>query len=126
MARPGPKEESCARLDSAKNRSLPSEGVRGRGGTGRTVPAARDLAGKPVSVEGEVRGHGGKRGQAAAGVGRGEPATEAPGGGPDARQTGIAGGGHKKVVGPQMRRQAVVVMRSEVAVSERRACGLMG
>jgi putative transposase len=32
----------------------------------------------------------------------------------------------KKVVSPQMRRQAVVVMRSEVAVWERRACGLMG
>ncbi len=30
------------------------------------------------------------------------------------------------MVGPQMRKQAVVVMRSEVAVSERRACGLIG
>jgi len=30
------------------------------------------------------------------------------------------------VVSPQLRRQAVVVMRSEAAVSERRACGLMG
>ena len=29
------------------------------------------------------------------------------------------------MVGPRLRRQAVVVMRSEVAVSERRACGLM-
>ena len=29
------------------------------------------------------------------------------------------------MVSPQLRRQAVVVMRSEVAVSERRACGLM-
>jgi putative transposase len=29
------------------------------------------------------------------------------------------------MVGPQLRKQAVVVMRSEVAVSERRACGLM-
>ena len=30
------------------------------------------------------------------------------------------------MVSPQLRRQAVVVMRSEAAVSERRACGLMG
>ncbi len=29
------------------------------------------------------------------------------------------------MVSPQLRRQAVVVMRSEVAVSERRACGLI-
>jgi hypothetical protein len=29
------------------------------------------------------------------------------------------------MVSPRLRRQAVVVMRSEVAVSERRACGLM-
>jgi hypothetical protein len=29
------------------------------------------------------------------------------------------------MVSPQWRRQAVVVMRSEVAVSERRACGLI-
>ena len=32
---------------------------------------------------------------------------------------------YKKVVGPQMQRQAVGVMRSEAAVSERRACGLV-
>ena len=37
----------------------------------------------------------------------------------------VAGGGHKKVVGPQMQRQAVEVMRSEAVVSERRACGLV-
>jgi len=37
----------------------------------------------------------------------------------------LAGGGHKKVVGPQMQRQAVGVMRSEAVVSERRACGLV-
>lgn len=29
------------------------------------------------------------------------------------------------MVSPRLRRQAVVVMRSEVAVSERRACGLI-
>ena len=50
---------------------------------------------------------------------------EAHGGRTASGQARVAGGGYKKMVSPQLRRQAVVVMRSEVAVSERRACGLI-
>ena len=58
-------------------------------------------------------------------LGRGEPAVEAHGGRTASGQARIAGGGCKQMVSPQLRREAVVVMRWEVAVSERRACGLI-
>ena len=89
------------------------------------MPQARDRVADAVPVEGEVRRDGSERGEAAADAGRGEPAVEARGGRVAVGQAGVAGGGLKKMVSPQMRRQAVVVMRSEVAVSERRACGLI-
>lgn len=34
--------------------------------------------------------------------------------------------GRKKVVSPQMRREAVLVMQAEIELSQRRACGLIG
>jgi putative transposase len=41
------------------------------------------------------------------------------------RHSGVEGGGRKKVVSPQTRREAVLVMQVEVELSQRRACGLM-
>ncbi len=38
---------------------------------------------------------------------------------------GVEGGAGKKVVSPQLRREAVLVMQVEVELSQRRACGLM-
>ena len=38
---------------------------------------------------------------------------------------GVEGGSRKKVVSPQARREAVLVMQVEVELSQRRACGLM-
>jgi hypothetical protein len=88
------------------------------------VPATRDHTWEPVTLEGEVRRHGSERGAATATAGGRKPTAETRRGRTAAGQTSVAGGGHKKVVGPQMQRQAVGVMRSEAAVSERRACGL--
>ena len=71
------------------------------------VSPAWHHAREPVPLEGKVRRDAGERGAAVAGAGRGEPAAEAPGGGPDVGQAGVAGGGHKKVVSPQMRKRPV-------------------
>ena len=78
-----------------------------------------------LSVEEQVRWAGVERGATSAAAGRGEPAVEAhrcrAGGG----HPGVEGGGRKKVVSPQVRREAVLVMQVEVKLSQRRACGLM-
>src|SRR5207245_4448739 len=58
-------------------------------------------------------------------AGRGEPAAQAHRGRASGRHPSIEGGGRKKVVGPQMRREAVRVMQVEMELSQRRACGLM-
>src|SRR5574340_982258 len=101
------------------------EGVGGGSGDGRAVPSARHHAGVLLPVEVEVRRHGRQRGAAAADAGGREPATEAHRGRAGGGHPGVEGGAGKKMVSPRLRKQAVVVMRSEVAVSERRACGLM-
>ena len=78
-----------------------------------------------LPVEGEVRRDGSERGEAVAGAGGGERAAEAHRGRTGGGHSGIEGGGGKKVVSPQLRREAVLVMRLEVELSQRRACGLM-
>src|SRR5271169_2051991 len=100
------------------------EGVGSRGGDGRTVPATRDCAGVFLPVEEQVRWLGTERGKAAAATGGGEPAAEAHRGRAGGRHPGVEGGGCKKVVSPQARREAVLVMQVEVELSQRRACGL--
>jgi len=92
----------------------------------RFKAAARDYAGEFLSVEVEVRGHGTERGQATAAVGGGEPTTEAHRGRAGGRHPSVEGGAGKKVVSPETRREAVLVMQVEVELSQRRACGLMG
>src|SRR6266478_4422816 len=126
MARSGPERRSRAQ-ESLQRRTDHRHPEGGGGGdrTRRAVPAARDHTREPVPVEGEVRRDGSERGAATATAGGGKPAAEARRGRAAAGQTSVAGGGHKKVVGPQMQRQAVGVMRSEAVVSERRACGLV-
>src|SRR5271169_5449382 len=94
-------------------------------GVGRTVPATRDCAGVFLPVEEQVRWLGTERGKAAAATGGGEPAAEAHRGRAGGRHPGVEGGGCKKVVSPQARREAVLVMQVEVELSQRRACGLM-
>src|SRR6266849_3177904 len=126
MARSGPERRSRAQ-ESIQRRTdhRHPEGGGGRDSPRRAVPAARDHTREPVPLEGEVRRDGSERGAATAAAGGGKPAAEARRGRAAAGQTRVAGGGHKKVVGPQTQRQAVGVMRSEAAVSERRACGLV-
>src|SRR6516225_7856179 len=89
------------------------------------MPQAQNRVADAIPMEGEVWRDGSERGKAVAGAGRGEPGVEAHGGRTASGQARIAGGGCKKMVSPQLRREAVVVMRSEVVVSERRACGLI-
>ena len=89
------------------------------------MPAARDHAGVFLSVEEQVRRDGGERGETAASPGGGESTAETHRGGAGGGHPGVEGGGRKKVVSPQLRREAVLVMQVEVELSQRRACGLM-
>ena len=61
-----------------------------------------------------------------AATGGGEPPAEAHRGRAAAGQTCVAGGGRNKVVSPQLRREAVLVIQVEVELCQRRACGLIG
>src|SRR5215471_18841771 len=123
-----PRAKRRSRAQESIQRSTDHRHPQGGGGgdsSRRVVPAARDYTREPVSVEGEIRRDGSQRGAATATAGGGKPAAEARCSRAAAGQASVAGGGHKKVVGPQMQRQAVEVMRSEAVVSERRACGLV-
>src|SRR3974377_1778881 len=125
MARQGQRrsreEESIQRRADHRH----PEGVRRRGGDGRAVPSARDREGVFLPLEEQVWGVGTQRGTTVAATGGGEPSAKAHRGGTGFRHPGIEGGGRKKVVSPQMRREAVLVMQIEVELSQRRACGLM-
>src|SRR5580700_6858582 len=77
-----------------------------------------------LPVEEQVRRAGAERGKAVAATGGGKPATEAHRGRTGGGHPGVEGGGRKKVVSPQARREAVLVMQVEVELSQRRACGL--
>src|SRR5712692_3941997 len=70
--------------------------------------------------------HGGERGAAAAATRRREPPAEADRGTVGAGHRCLEGGAVKKVVGPQAEREAVRVVREQVGLSERHACGLIG
>src|SRR3974390_3112041 len=67
-----------------------------------------------------------ERGEAAAAIGGGKPSAEAHCGRTSSGHPSVEGGGRKKVVSPQLRREAVLVMQVEVELSQRRACGLIG
>src|SRR3974390_3314627 len=125
MARQGQRrsreEESIQRGSDHRH----PEGVRRRGGDGRAVPTARDREGLFLPLEEQVRRVGTERGTTAAAAGGGEPSAKAHRSGASGGHPGVEGGGRKKVVSPQMRREAVLVMQMEVELSQRRACGLM-
>ena len=53
---------------------------------------------------------------------RGEPAAQAPGGGPDARQTDAPGCPLKKILKPAQKRRQAIHLRDAYWMSERRAC----
>src|SRR5271166_6368466 len=101
------------------------EGVGGWGRDGRAVPSARDSEGMFLPVEEQVRRVRVERGKAVAATGRRKPAAQAHRGRTGGGHPGVEGGGRKKVVSPQLRREAVLVMQVEVELSQRRACGLM-
>src|SRR5215469_17283831 len=127
MARQGQRrrsreEESIQRRSDHRH----PEGVRRWGGDGRTVPSARDREGVFLPLEEQVWWVRAERGEEAATAGGGEPPAQAHRGGTGSGHPSIEGGGCKKVVSPQMRREAVLVMQVEVELSQRRACGLMG
>jgi|GEM_PF-165495 len=79
-----------------------------------------------LPLEGEVRGPGSERGEAAAAVGGRERSAEEDRGPAGAGPRCAEGGAVKKVVGPQAEREAVRVVREEAGLSERHACGLIG
>src|SRR5271169_1090483 len=85
------------------------EGVRSRGGDGRTVPSSRDREGMFLSVEEQVRRVRAERGETAEAAGGRKPATETHRGGASGRHPSFEGGSRKKVVSPQSRREAVLV-----------------
>src|SRR5664279_1920765 len=101
------------------------ERVGGWGGNGRAVPSARDCEGVFLPVEEQVRRVGTERGQTTAATGGRKPSAEAHRGRAGGGYSGTEGGSRKKVVSPQARREAVLVMQVEVELSQRRACGLM-
>src|SRR5271154_3800358 len=101
------------------------EGIGGRDGNRRTVPAARDCEGVLLPVEEQVWRVGTERGEAAEAAGGRKPAAETHRGRAGGRHSGVEGGSRKKVVSPQGRREAVLVMQVEVELSQRRACGLI-
>src|SRR5882672_11224305 len=124
MARSGPERRSRAQ-ESIQRRTdhRHPEGGGGRDSTRRTVPAARDHTREPVPLEGEVRRDGSERGAATAATRGGKPAAEARRGRAAAGQTSLAGGGHKKVVGPQMPASSAVPASAAVPVSPPRTIG---
>src|SRR5260370_4702158 len=77
-------------------------------------------------MEGEVRGCGSERAQAAESAGGRERAAEEDRGATGAGPRRGEGGAGKKVVGPRAKREAVRVVREQAGLSERRACGLIG
>ena len=93
---------------------------------GGCVPQARDQPGDVLPVEGEVWRAGGVRGAAAADAGGGERAAEEAAGRGDAGQRDAERRGWKKMVTPAARREAVAHLREHHAVSERRACRVLG
>src|SRR5664279_4084162 len=101
------------------------EGVGSRGGDGRVVPSARDREGMFLPVEEQVRRVGAERGETTSATGGGESAAQAHRGRTGSGHPGVEGGDGKKVVSPQSRREAVLVMQVELELSQRRACGLM-
>src|SRR5271166_5832597 len=86
------------------------EGVGVCGGNRRAVPSARDRESMFLPVEEQVRRVGVERGEAVAENRRRKPATEANRGRASGGHPGVEGGGRKKVVSPQARREAVLVM----------------
>ena len=78
-----------------------------------------------LSLEEQVRGMELSEAKRLRQTGGREPATEAHRGGASGGHPGVEGGDRKKVVSPQARREAVLVMQVEVELSQRRACGLM-
>src|ERR1700693_1464605 len=86
------------------------------------VPSARDHGTDLLSLEGEVRGYGKRRGEEAEATGRREPEAEARGGGVDAGQSGVERRALKKLVGPAGLRRAAGYVIKQYAMSERHAC----
>src|SRR5271165_1829528 len=125
MARRGPRRSREKESIQRRSDHRHPEGVRNRGGDRRTVPTARDREGVFLPMEEQVRRVGTERGEAAEATGRRKPAAQAHCGGTGGGHPGVEGGGRKKVVSPQARREAVLVMQVEVELSQRRACGLM-
>jgi len=81
------------------------------------VPALQALKAAWLPVEEQTRWVGSERGEAAPAAGGGEPAAEAHRGRTGGGHPGVEGGGRKKVVSPQMPREAVLVTQVEVGLS---------
>src|SRR5437764_2672076 len=79
-----------------------------------------------IPVEGQVRGLGCVGGAPPEGARGGERQAEEAAGGSDARQCHAEGPHHKKMVTPVARREAVAHLCQTYAVSQRRACRVIG
>src|SRR5450631_3860285 len=125
MARQGQRRSREKESIQRRSEQRHPEGVGGWGGNRRTVPPARDREGVFLPMEEQVRRVGVERGETAEAAGGRKPAAEAHRGRVSGGHPGVEGGGRKKVVSPQARREAVLVMQVEVELSQRRACGLI-
>lgn len=89
------------------------------------VPQARHRRTDDLSLEDEVRGHGCIGCEAVEGTRAREQRAEADRGGSDARQPDVAGRERKKVLSLPERRRSVTYLKTQNAVSERRACQVL-
>ena len=78
-----------------------------------------------LSLEVQIRGHGGLGGREAESSGRGEPPAQTVAGGERAGQPGLEDGPIKKILTRPQQREAVSAMQT-VGVSQRQACSLLG
>ncbi len=106
----------------AEGEKLLGEGKTHRGG----LPAPRDHRVDLAPLAEPVRRHEGRRRQEAQGARAREPAPEAHRGRPGPRHRHAEGAEPGKLLTPDRRRRAVVALREQFGVTERRACRVVG
>src|SRR5262249_48655585 len=91
-----------------------------------SLPAPRRQRADPAPLAQPVRRPQARRGQKAQGAGGRERPAEAPRRRAGPGQANAPGGGEKKVLSAEQRRQAVRLLQERFGASERRACRVLG
>jgi hypothetical protein len=92
---------------------------------GGSMPEDRDHRTIFLQVQATGCGHGDRRVDAVATVGRREQEVESTRCGPDSRQAHASRGAQKKVLKPARKRAMAVFLRGSFQISERRACRVL-